>query len=206
MHGIGCSPPHLKLKSRLRPCSTREEMSKFRWPTYQDLQNFPLPCNVIEKVHYEYEDVDSVSFGDEETEKNKTVTSWFGITLFFPEPSYKEIKQAQAYDMETFVGNAGGYIGLFLGYSLMCIPKLIAKIFLKAKEYRENRANKISSNTDESDELPHQSTDATVGMSKLNKTCNNEEAGKRIPDAINMSNHILQRQETMSTVGPGINF
>jgi hypothetical protein len=199
MNGIGCTPPHWKLKSRLRSCSTREEMRKFRWPTYQDLQNFPLPCNVIEKVHYDYEDVDSVSLEDEKNEKNQNVTSWFGVTLFFPEPSYKEIKQAQAYNIESFVGNAGGYIGLFLGYSLMCIPKLIVKMFRKAKEYRENRVSKISANINESYELTNQSSDVTVSISGLNKTCNQVIKGTRVANAIDMSNHINQQQLKMES-------
>merc|ERR1712126_114498 len=62
-------------------------------------------------------------------------SSWFRINLYFPETSFQEISQTQAYDIESFVGDAGGYLGLFLGYSLACIPKWIVHMIGRAKKH-----------------------------------------------------------------------
>ena len=140
-------------------------MKMFRWPSYQDLQIYPPPCKVIEKVQYDFEEVDFEDYYD----INKTVRPWFGITLFFPEPSYKEIKQAQAYDIESFVGNAGGYIGLFLGYSLMCIPNWISKMIHKAKENKMARLNKNKTTQTEGDESSNSSTENPTVCQESNK-------------------------------------
>ena len=37
----------------------------------------------------------------------------------------------RAYDIWVLVGNVGGYIGLFLGYSLMMFPELLRMIILR---------------------------------------------------------------------------
>ena len=34
----------------------------------------------------------------------------------------------RAYDLGALVGNVGGYIGLFLGYTLMMIPEILKRI------------------------------------------------------------------------------
>ena len=49
--------------------------------------------------------------------------------------TYKLITQVPAYDMELLIGNIGGYIGLFLGYSILCIPGSVSKVrkWLKLK-------------------------------------------------------------------------
>ena len=135
MHRVGCKPPHWKIHTSLKPCSTREEIAQFKWPTYATLQNFPPPCQVIEKLQYEYEEYDD--------KYSKNNASWFGISLFFPEPSYKEIKQVQAYDFESFIGNTGGYIGLFLGYALLSLPAFIATLYRTIKRRIEEWQEKL---------------------------------------------------------------
>ena len=166
MASIGCQPPHWKLNSNLPPCSKIKQMKKFNWPSYQDLQIFPPPCNVIEKIQYDYKEVDA-SMNEDNSQK---VTPWFGITVFFPEPSFKEIKQVQAYDIESFVGNVGGYIGLFLGYSLLCIPSWISKVLRKDKKTRIERLNDNETQRNEYDESPATS----IEMPSVCEDCNKE--------------------------------
>ena len=147
MHRVGCKPPHWKLEpTNLKPCSTKEEMLQFKWPNYETLQSFPSPCQVIEKLQYEYKEYD-----DQYSTNEANITSWFGINLFFPEPSYKEIKQVQAYDFESFVGNTGGYIGLFLGYALLSLPTFIATLYRtitrKIKDWKQQVNSERHKNT-----------------------------------------------------------
>jgi hypothetical protein len=192
---VGCNPPHWKVNSPLRICSKREEMGKFRWPTYHDLQKFPLPCNAIEKMQYDFEEVDRVSSRhvskDFIDEKNNT--SWFGINLFFPEPSFKEIKQAQSYDLESFVGNAGGYIGLFLGYSLMCIPNMLVKMYRKIKDVGQERMNKTRHNRNEEDE----SSSITLSLNELDETYREVMTATEFTSVINLMKHIDRRQRKL---------
>ena len=58
-----------------------------------------------------------------EMQKNATVT----IKLKFP-LTYMEIRHEKAYDMQSLVGNAGGYVGLFLGYAILQLPDLLLKL------------------------------------------------------------------------------
>ena len=81
------------------------------------------PCQVVEKLQYTYEEL------DEETSNENNSNSWFDITLHFPGMSYKEIIQVQAFDIESMVGNMGGYIGLFVGVSLSSLPAFIAILY-----------------------------------------------------------------------------
>ena len=150
MNKVGCKPAHWKIDTTLNICSSSEQMSKFKWPSYHDLESFAPPCLEIAKLQDEYEEMDVVSKSNNLTEEIQQ-NSWFRITLYFPETCFKQISQAQAYDIESFVGNAGGYLGLFLGYSLVCIPRLVIKALnrrtqrkLKLKEMSENLA-KLSS-------------------------------------------------------------
>ena len=52
--------------------------------------------------------------------------------------------QSRAIDIQVLIGNAGGYIGLVLGYSLLQIPDFIIVIFTRTKRWLsqiENRRN-----------------------------------------------------------------
>ena len=61
---------------------------------------------------------------------------FFVLNINFQSQTFKEIKQVRAYNAQTLVGNAGGYIGLFLGYTIREIPSFIRytyeKVFTKA--------------------------------------------------------------------------
>ena len=61
---------------------------------------------------------------------------FFLVIIHFQAPVYKEIKQIRAYNLQTLVGNAGGYIGLFLGYTIKEIPVFLRKLFETAKAIR----------------------------------------------------------------------
>ena len=51
-----------------------------------------------------------------------------------------EKMEIRAYTFDDLVGSCGGYIGLFLGYSLIQIPKLIDYI-TRTKKRKINSAN-----------------------------------------------------------------
>ena len=51
------------------------------------------------------------------------------ISVMYGDEEFKEIKQTRAYNFQTLIGNAGGYVGLFVGYTLKEIPFFLEMIF-----------------------------------------------------------------------------
>ena len=187
MQGVGCKPPHWKLHTHLKPCSTKEEIRQFKWPTYETLQKFPSPCQVIEKLQYEYEEYD-----DKYSNNQSNITSWFGISLFFPEPSYKEIKQVQAYDLESFVGNTGGYIGLFLGYALLSLPAFIATLFGTVKRRIEDWKQKAGSERHKN--TRDNATESFSAMIEIPNVENEKDLDKKVAVMLKIINTLNERQ------------
>ena len=63
------------------------------------------PCTTLHNVNYRYEEADY---------DDKRIQNRFNIEIVFPD-SFKEIVQVKAVDIQTVIGNAGGYVGLFCG-------------------------------------------------------------------------------------------
>ena len=66
--------------------------------------------------------------------------SIFGIDVAHAQSTYHETQQIRAYDIESLIGDIGGYMGLFLGYTILHLPNffhvvmgLVQKIVLKIK-------------------------------------------------------------------------
>ena len=60
--------------------------------------------------------------------------SYFGIELTYRQTRFRDIVQTKSYTFEGLVGNVGGYIGLFLGCSLVQIPDFLLFISRKIKK------------------------------------------------------------------------
>ena len=81
--------------------------------------NYPLPCQSIESLTYDYSETKGV---------DRSKESRFMVMVHFPNLKYRQIEHVQEYDFESLVGNIGGYIGLFLGYSLINFPRFIISL------------------------------------------------------------------------------
>ena len=108
--------------------------------------NYPLPCQSIESLTYDYSETKGV---------DKNQESRFMVIVHFPNLKYRQIEHVQEYDVESLVGNIGGYIGLFLGYSLINFPRFIISLLdiirkklvpIMQKNKREKRTQKSSLN------------------------------------------------------------
>ena len=53
------------------------------------------------------------------------------IKFTYGEQYYQELEYLPDFDLETFISNVGGFVGIFLGYSLMQFPDLIGKYLRK---------------------------------------------------------------------------
>ena len=60
---------------------------------------------------------------------------WFKVRLWFRSNRFMEIKQIRAYNLQNLVGNGGGYIGLFLGYSIVQLPSMMISAYHWAKRF-----------------------------------------------------------------------
>ena len=81
---------------------------------------YPLPCQAIENLTYDYSERIGIDPRNE---------SRFMVLVHFPNLKYRQITHVQEYDIESLVGNIGGYIGLFLGYSLLHFPRFVMSLF-----------------------------------------------------------------------------
>ena len=65
----------------------------------------------------------------------------------YPSRTYQEIKNEKAFGFEMLWSSVGGFVGIFLGYSLMQVPSLLAKfVALAIRKYRIIRYNEDNSN------------------------------------------------------------
>ena len=101
---IGCRAPYHNTSKNISVCSSKEAMSR----TMFNITAYPFAlkyaCTSIENIIYQYREFDTEKYGDGRF--------WLGLT--YPE-KFKDINQVRAVDIQTVIGNAGGYVGLFLG-------------------------------------------------------------------------------------------
>ena len=129
----GCVPIYLKSltsdDSRYKECQSPEQLQK----VYQLLDNYK---DIL--LSYEPPCVDmNVLIRDQLSEPLKNEQKEIDIRLTYSERRYQEIINTRDFGMDTFWISVGGFVGLFLGYSISQIPDLIASIpdlFRKRKD------------------------------------------------------------------------
>ena len=76
----------------------------------------PPPCQQIEKLIYTFRELNWLAHKWINDGTNNGTDKIFEILIELSDGTYMEITQTKSYDVQTLVGNTGGYIGLFLGY------------------------------------------------------------------------------------------
>ena len=99
----GCKPPYLKTPGNHSSCSSKDEMEQAFFDWEQNRGDLQQPCSTLQNVNYVYEEA-----------VNEVYNNSFTVLLTLPD-TYKEIIQVKAVDIQTGIGNAGGYVGLFCG-------------------------------------------------------------------------------------------
>ena len=99
---VGCKAPNQKTKKKWKICESVEEL--IQASDIMELKPSKIACTSIATITYIYQE-------EKNPARNAT---WFGVNIYFPR-TYKEISMVKAVDIQTAIGNAGGYIGLFLG-------------------------------------------------------------------------------------------
>ena len=142
---VGCRPPHWKEFSNQPNCSNKDQMYKFAW---MNLEQETRPCRKVQKVIYSYEELDFMK-PDLLMIPRKENERLFKLSIDFDNSMFMDINHIRAFDIETLIGNAGGYLGLFTGYALSQLPQFI-KYLLKSG-YRLCKRPKIYSSEIEND-------------------------------------------------------
>ena len=96
---------------------------------------YPSPCQIIENLSYEYSEKSGIDLNLDDPR--------FMVLVHFPNRKYREIIHVQEYDIESMVGNIGGYIGLFLGYSLLHFPQFLINLWKNNRNERRTGSNVI---------------------------------------------------------------
>ena len=74
--------------------------------------------------------------------------NWLVIHLhFWSSIDFKEIKQIRGYSMMSVIGNASGYIGFAIGWSISELPRLIFWLYAKTKKLIINWQSLITQNS-----------------------------------------------------------
>ena len=103
---VGCNLPNQKRNENFKPCESLEKIRKARYDVMRNKRS-KIACTTAA----------SIMFAFEEEDWNWKGSDWFHV--FFMDPYHiKEIVMVKAVDIQTAIGNAGGYIGLFLGKSM----------------------------------------------------------------------------------------
>ena len=112
-------------------CSNPDEMVAL----YTDISwnDHINPCRTLSKTSWF--DGQFPAFRYDELVDKKYLNSYFTARFYFPRKFYKEIKRVRAYDIETLIGNGGGYIGLCLGYSFLQLPTFLDQMFKKLRSF-----------------------------------------------------------------------
>ena len=102
---LNCRAPYQTNQKYLPICQTKSEMKEADYFFKPKIN----ACTSLEGVIYRYEETNLVY---------KIIQSLFWVGMKFP-TSFKEIKMVKAVDIQTVIGNAGGYVGLFLGINAL---------------------------------------------------------------------------------------
>ena len=145
---IGCVPPYWNVSGTFSQCRSQEQMRRFAIEAFkaynenlEEIDNLVKPCIELKKFQYEYTETQydpkhSTEFSPGlKLENNENITKFF---VDFINSDFKEIQQVKAFGIESLVGNVGGYIGLFLGLSIIQLPTFLAFMAKKIEVFRKS--------------------------------------------------------------------
>ena len=96
------------------------------------------PCREIESLDYQIGDSVATFQSTEVLETflkfpRKDWNNWFSIVIRFLNPRFKLTVQKKEVDFQSLIGYVGGYIGLFMGFTVAEIPEVIMTTFIYIK-------------------------------------------------------------------------
>ena len=136
---LGCIPPYWKQsfsnKSQLEECTTPKQLQdifkKTSYLTYV-LGLKEVPCNEMKLLS-----ISSINVDPDPKPKD------ISIEFMYTEKTYEEIQYSKMMGFDGWLSNVGGFIGIFLGYSLLQIPEILSGfvVFFHRRRYQEIKSN-----------------------------------------------------------------
>ena len=132
MRKVGCIPMYWESfassNDSFRPCTSAMEMKKI----YEAIQNkenifaeYDQPCNYME-----------VSLGA--SQHDSSYGNVILLELQYMRQLYQEIDNIRDFGLDSFWSSVGGFVGIFLGYSLLLLPNVMENILQWLQEKTEN--------------------------------------------------------------------
>ena len=90
------------------------------------LKSYHSPCNQME-VFCKY-DKEERNLGDDRN-----------VKFLYADTVYEEIQNTKSFDLESFVSGVGGFIGIFLGYSILQLPELLGLVATLMNNLKQGR-------------------------------------------------------------------
>ena len=144
---MNCTPPYWfkSEEGKVSRCSSYDKLKKF----YNlEIEKYIAPCRRVNRINYVFsEAADSymdtrLGISSLKNRRNKPGNlvknlslDTFYVGVKFTTGTYNEIFLTRQFDMQNLIGNAGGYVGICVGYSFLQFPLLIANIASRIKVY-----------------------------------------------------------------------
>ena len=155
MLNVGCVPPYWNSNQNLPRCKSKEQLNSFYNIVYNISHGYSVeskytlqPCVDLQKLVFDFEeqeeDIEQMGYcaPQEKILQNESYTT---ICTGFLESNFKEIKKVRAFGIESLVGNVGGYVGLFLGFSIIQLPTFFMVLVRKLQtSYESSKSTKIN--------------------------------------------------------------
>ena len=139
MNRVGCMPIYWKGLpgiSNRRECESPSELKQI----YQLIQNYK---NVL--VSYDGPCVEmSVATKFDEKEENKWNEPQ--VKVVYTKSTYQNIENTREFGFESFLSGVGGFIGIFLGYSILQIPEFLVSVLARFRIIKMIGSNKHTIN------------------------------------------------------------
>ena len=91
------------------------------------LNSYLQPCRRLTQISYSYSEFSTNYYANNSVFQNLSGDHFY-VTLRFADHTYKQVKMVKAMNLQSLFGNAGGIVGILLGFSIMQLPFLLQKI------------------------------------------------------------------------------
>ena len=148
---IGCRPHYVNSSITKEICDSQNKTKQLARRNMEAFYRLPNakndvpPCREIQKLQVDFSmKTTNLTYSEENpdlsimkefiVDKESTLKSngtWFEIVFEIQIDTFKEIKQKRAYSEISLFGNLGGYLGIFIGFSLLDFLAVLLSLRIK---------------------------------------------------------------------------